>query len=95
MGNDSVAWYESDVEVSMNVMVVVTTVTESLIVLVSVTSVEVYGPVLAEVTNVAPSEFVVGSDTGHTVVEMDMISVVTEPNCAGQFVTSGAQDVTV
>lgn len=33
--------------------------------------------------------------TGHTVVYSAMVSVVTWPNLAGQFVTSGAQDVMV
>jgi hypothetical protein len=37
----------------------------------------------------------VASVTGHTVVYNEMISVVTWPSFAGQFVTVGAQDVIV
>jgi hypothetical protein len=76
--------------VSTKVIDVVVTITDVPTMLVSVTTwVEVEG--LGAVEAFCTSD----SSTGHIVVDTAMISVVTDPNRAGQFVTSGAQDVTV
>jgi hypothetical protein len=42
---------------------------------------------------VATGGFDFRAETGHIVVSMEINSVVTAPSLAGQFVTSGAQDV--
>ena len=62
------------------------------------TDVGVLGAAGAEVMVLRPAALdmlIAGAETGQTVVERTMVSVVTWPILAGQFVTVGAQDVMV